>query len=120
VKVALSFSFFAGRDCSCMPSGELGSWYFASSDPKQNGSVISSSGLVQLPPLDTRESKLPREDEDESEKPPDEVGRLEVSLWFASRSDHCCGRSKQSTVLTCATGVLGGDNKRPKLAGGER
>jgi hypothetical protein len=38
---------------------------------------MSSSGLVQLPPKEGNDSKL---DTEESEKPEDEVGLLEVSL----------------------------------------
>jgi hypothetical protein len=51
-----------------------------SGENARNGSVISSSGLVQLPPLDMKESILPREETEESEKPEDEVGLLDVSL----------------------------------------
>tara|TARA_R110002003_G_scaffold104_29_gene8450 strand:- start:15064 stop:15234 length:171 start_codon:yes stop_codon:yes gene_type:complete len=53
-----------------------------SGEKVRKGSVISSSGLVQLPPRDMKDSILPRDDMDESEKPEDEVGRLELSLWL--------------------------------------
>jgi hypothetical protein len=56
---------------------------------------MSSSGLVQLPPSDGNDSKLSRDDTDESEKPPEDVGRLEESLWLEwIISDHCSGPSK--------------------------
>jgi hypothetical protein len=62
--------------------GEVGWAYLTSGEKVRKGSVISSSGLVQLPPRDMKDSILPRDDMDESEKPEDEVGRLELSLWL--------------------------------------
>jgi hypothetical protein len=47
---------------------------------KANGSDDSSSGLVQLPFLDMKEPMLSQDETDESEKPDDEVGLLDVSL----------------------------------------
>jgi hypothetical protein len=84
-----------------------------SGEKARKGFDISSSGLVQLPPLDMKDSMLPYDEMDESEKPEDEVGLLEVSLWLdSSTSDQCCGPSKFMMVLIWATGVFGGDNMR--------
>jgi hypothetical protein len=71
-----------------------------SGEKAKYGSVISSSGLVQLPPLDMKDSMLPQDEKDESEKPDDDVGLLEVSLaldW--SMSDQCRGPSKLLITL---------------------
>jgi len=57
---------------------------------KENGSEDSSSGLVQLLPLDMKDPMLSQEEREESEKPEEEVGLLEVSLWLM------CGTSDQS------------------------
>jgi len=74
--------------------GDFKCGYFSTGE-NSKGSAISSSGLVQLPPRDGNDSKLSLEEMDESENPPEEVGRLEVSLWLAvSTSAQCCGPSK--------------------------
>ena len=44
------------------------------------GSDSSSSGLVQLPLLDMNEPMLSQDETEESEKPDEEVGLLDVSL----------------------------------------
>ena len=49
-------------------------------EQKSNGSVISSSGLVQLPPLDMKDPMLSQEETEESENPEDDVGLLDASL----------------------------------------
>ena len=79
MKVALSFSFVGWRGW-CAASGELKWRYLSSGESNVNGSIMSSSGLVQLPPNDAKESKLPLEDTDESENPDEDVGLLELSL----------------------------------------
>jgi hypothetical protein len=79
VKVALSFSF-AGWCGWWAARGELRWRYLSSGESNEKGSIISSSGLVQLPPKDANESKLPLEDTDESENPEEDVGLLENSL----------------------------------------
>jgi hypothetical protein len=85
-----------------------------SGEKARKGSDVSSSGLVQLPPRDMNDSMLPRDENEESEKPEDEVGLLEDSLWLDwSRSDQCCGPSKlMMVVLIWATGVFGGESIR--------
>ena len=114
VKVALILRRLAGRIGWKAGRGDVG-WppYLTSGEKARKGSVISSSGLVQLPPLDMNDSMLPRDEKEESEKPDDEVGRLEDSLWLDwSTSDQCSIPSKLGMVLIWATGVLGGDNRR--------
>ena len=100
MNVALNFNLFAGRVCWCAANGELGCLYFISRASNEKESHISSSGLVQLPPRDMNDSMLPRDEMDESEKPDDEVGLLDVSLRLDSRSSQCCGPAKTSMVLT--------------------
>lgn len=85
------------------------------------GSAPSSSGLAQLPPSEGKDSKLSKEDMDESEKPEEDVGLLDVSLWLAgSRSDQCCRPSKLLKLPICDTGVFGGDSMRLHVNAGER
>jgi hypothetical protein len=81
VKVTLSLNFFTGGWCAA--SGEVNWPDLVPGEKKENGSVISSSGLVQLPPSEGNDSMLPREEMDESENPEEDVGLLEVSLWLA-------------------------------------
>jgi len=57
-------------------------------------SNISSSGVVQLPPLDMKDPMLSQDETDESENPEDEVGLLDVALnALRSISDQSCGPS---------------------------
>ena len=120
LKDVLSFSFFIGRDWSD-GSGDSRWRNFGDGEPKMKGSVISSSGLVQLPPSEGIDSKLSLEETDESEKPPEDVGRLEVSLWLEwPMSDQCWGPSKWLRLPIWATGVFGGESMRPKASPGER
>jgi hypothetical protein len=99
VKAARSLSRLAGRADWKAGRGEVGWPYLTSGEKARYGSVISSSGLVQLPPLDMKDSILPYDEMDESEKPDDEVGLLDDSLWLdSSMSDHCCGLSKVMMV----------------------
>jgi hypothetical protein len=112
-KVALSFSLLAGRVGSNVGRGDVSWPNLTSGEKVRKGSVISSSGLVQLPPRDMKDSMLPRDEKDESEKPDDDVGLLEDSLWLDwSISDQCWGPSKLMMVLIWATGVFGGDSMR--------
>lgn len=62
---------------------------------------MSLSGLVQLPPKDGREIKLPSDDEDES----DLVDIAEDGLSIAQELDFQSG----SSAFVCAKGVLGRD-----------
>lgn len=114
VKVALILSLLAGRADWNAGSGEVvGCPYLTSGEKASIGSVTSSSGLVQLPSLDMNDSMLPRDEKDESEKPEEDVGLLEDSLWLDwSMSDQCCSPSKLAMVLIWATGVLGGESMR--------
>lgn len=58
------------------------------------GSIISSSGVVQLPPLDINDPMLSQEETDESENPEDEVGLLDAALNVVrSISDQSWGPS---------------------------
>jgi hypothetical protein len=114
VKVALSLSRLAGRLGWNASKGDVGWPHLTSGEKARRGSVISSSGLVQLPPLERNESMLPRDEKDESEKPEDEVGLLEVSLslnWSTS-DQFSCPSKFMMVVLICATGVLGGESIR--------
>lgn len=60
----------------------------------RKGFILSSSGVVQLPPLDMNDPMLSQEETEESEKPEDEVGLLDAALYVVrSTSDQSCGPS---------------------------
>lgn len=64
-----------------------------------NGSVISLSGLVQLPPKDGREIKLPSDEEDESDLADIDDDGLSIVQALVSQTG--------SSAFVCAKGVLG-------------
>lgn len=68
-------------------------------DRGTNGSVMSLSGLVQLPPNDGRETKLPSDEEDES----DRFDSDDEGLSMVQALDFHSG----PPAFVCAKGVLG-------------
>ena len=65
----------------------------------RNGSVMSLSGLVQLPPKDGREMKLPSEEEDDSDLIDSDDDGLSIVQALDSQSG--------SSAFVCANGVVG-------------
>lgn len=85
---------------------------------KTNGSELSLSGLVQLPPY---ESMLPREETEESEMPEQaEDGRLMLSAWLSISASRWNCPVPLHSIPIWATGVLGGENRRNALGVGAR
>lgn len=80
VKEACSLIFFCGCDCRCKKRGDESGCHLKSGENWATESSISSSGLEQLSPKDGNDSKLSLDDTEESEKPDDDVGLLELSL----------------------------------------
>lgn len=108
----------AGRSVLYACKGEEGGNWLGLGSGKTNGSELSLSGLVQLPPY---ESMLPREETEESEMPEHaEEGRLMLSAWLSiSASRQNCPAPFRSIPIW-PTGVLGGENRRNAVGVGAR